>query len=236
MLPEVEKLIIIQDRDLKVRAILKELDHLPFEEEDAREKLAADKKALEVAKLAMQENEVAMKNLELDIQTREDSIAKLKVQQFETRKNEEYRAMGQEIEKYQRDVTALEDRELELMEKGETLRATLSTAEAALAASQELVDEDLADIETRRQNLRKEMAEIEAKRALEAAEVSPEILDLYNRLFKNKASIVIVPLEDGQCKGCHMKVIKSTVVSVKTDKRITNCENCGRILYSLADA
>ncbi len=231
MLPEVEKLVVIQDRDLKIRAIQKELDQLPMEEDDVREKLAADKRAVEAAKLAVQENEVAMKNLELDIQTRQDSIAKLKVQQFETRKNEEFRAMGQEIEKYQAEVTALEDRELDLMEKGETLRARLTSAEAALAASQELVDEDLADIDARRLNLSKEKAEIEAQRANEAAAVQPEVIDIYNRLFKSKGGLVVVPLEDGQCKGCHMKVIKSTVVAVKTEKEITHCENCGRILY-----
>lgn len=231
MLPEVEKLVVIQDRDLKIRAIEKELEQLPLEEEEAREKLAADKRAVEAAKLAVQENEVAMKNLELDIQTRQDSIAKLKVQQFETRKNDEFRAMGQEIEKYQGDVTSLEDRELDLMEKGETLRARLTAAEAALAASQELVDEDLADIDARRQNLAKEKAEIETQRANEAAAVQPEVIDIYNRLFKSKGGLVVVPLEDGQCKGCHMKVIKSTVVAVKTEKEITHCENCGRILY-----
>ncbi len=236
MLPEVEKLIVIQDRDLKTAAIQKELDHLPLEEDDAREKLAADTRAVAAAKLAGQENEVAMKNLELDIQTRQDSIAKIKVQQFETRKNEEFRRMGLEIEKYQKEVTELEDRELVLMEKAEELKKALSAAEAALAASQELVDEDLADIATRRENLQKEKAELESQRAAKAATIDPEVIDVYNRLFKSKGGLVVVPLEDGQCKGCHMKVIKSTVVAVKTERELTHCENCGRILYWWTEA
>lgn len=233
MLPEVEKLVIIQDRDLKIVAIQKELDHLPFEEEDAREKLAADKRAVEAAKQAVQENEVAMKNLELDIQTRQDSIAKLKVQQFETRKNDEFRKMGQEIENYGEEITGLEDRELELMEKAEELRATLASAEAALASSQELVDEEIADIATRRKNLEAEKTELDAKRQADAKDVPGEVLDIYNRLIKSKGGLVVVPLEAGQCKGCHMKVTKSTVVAVKTDKEVTHCENCGRILYGV---
>ncbi|MCB1061656.1 MAG: hypothetical protein KDN20_01905 [Verrucomicrobiae bacterium] len=231
MLPEVEKLVVIQDRDLKTAAIQKELKQLPLEEDDAREKLASDTRALAAAKLAAQENEVAMKNLELDIQTRQDSIAKLKVQQFETRKNEEFRAMGDEIEKYQKSIIDLEDRELVLMEKGEQLKKQLSAAEAGLASSQELVDEDLAAIQSRRENLNRELKELEAQRAEKAATVAPEVIDVYNRLFKSKGGLVVVPLEDGQCKGCHMKVIKSTVVSVKMEKELTHCENCGRILY-----
>ncbi|MCB1230145.1 MAG: hypothetical protein KDN19_07760 [Verrucomicrobiae bacterium] len=231
MLPEVEKLVVIQDRDLKIRAIQKELDQLPMEEEDVREKLASDKRAVERAKLATQENEVAMKNLELDIQTRQDSIAKLKIQQFETRKNDEFQKMGKEIEKYGEEITALEDRELELMEKAEQLKGTLNSAEAALASSQELVDEEISDIDARRRNLEAEKSDLEAKRQAEAAEVPADVIDIYNRLFKSKGGLVVVPLEDGQCKGCHMRVIKSTVVAVKTEKEVTHCENCGRILY-----
>ena len=77
----------------------------------------------DAAKKAVQENEVAMKNLEIEIETRNDSIAKLKIQQYETKKNEEFRAMGTEIERYGNEVRELEDQELELMEKGETLKA-----------------------------------------------------------------------------------------------------------------
>lgn len=232
MLPQIAKLLVIQDRDLKIRATEKELDHLPVEEDDAREKLAGDKRRVEAAKLAFQENEVAMKNLELDIQTRRNSIAKLKIQQYETRKNEEFQAMGHDIERYGREIADLEDRELVLMEKGEQLKQALADAQLKLEASQRLVEEELADIGTRRENLTAEKAELLASREAAEREVDSDTLDIYNRLFKSKGGLVIVPLEDGQCKGCHMKVVKSTVVSVKVAKEITHCESCGRILYS----
>jgi predicted nucleic acid-binding Zn-ribbon protein len=232
MLPAIAKLLVIQDRDLKIRAIEKELDHLPVEEEDAREKLAGDRKRVDAAKLAMQENEVAMKNFELDIQTRRNSVGKLKIQQYETRKNEEFRAMGAEIERYGKEISDLEDRELILMEKGEEFRRLLAEAQLKLEATQRLVDEELADIEVRRSNLRDDKAELQANRELAEKDVEAASLDTYNRLFKSKGGLVVVPLVNGQCKGCHMKVVKSTAVAVKIEKEITHCESCGRILYS----
>lgn len=231
MLPAIAKLLIIQDRDLKIRAIEKELDHLPVEEDDARDKLAGDRRRVEAAKLAMQENEVAMKNLELDIQTRRDSIAKLKIQQYETRKNDEFRAMGGEIERYGKEVSELEDRELVLMEKGEQLKQSLADAQLKLEATQRLVDEELADIATRRDNLTAEKAELQSNRQESEKDVDGDVLDIYNRLFKSKGGLVVVPLVNGQCKGCHMKVVKSTVVAVKAGREVTHCESCGRILY-----
>ena len=50
MLPEVEKLLRVQHHDQKLNAIEKELADIPLEEEDIRDKLAADKEALAKAK------------------------------------------------------------------------------------------------------------------------------------------------------------------------------------------
>jgi predicted nucleic acid-binding Zn-ribbon protein len=64
----------------------------------------------------------------------------------------------------------------------------------------------------------------------------PEVLlDLYERLFKSKAGVAVVGLVDEVCQGCHMKVVKSTVVAVKRESSVANCENCGRLLYWWTD-
>jgi len=231
MLPEVEKLLIVQDRDLKMAAIKKELDHLPLEEADAKEKLEEDQARVDTAKKAVQENEVAMKNLEIDIATRNDSITKLKIQQYETKKNEEFRAMGHEIERYGNEVRKLEDEELELMEKGETLKANLDSASATLANTKEIVDEELEDIAARRTNLEAEMATLKASREKATEAVDEDLLDIYDRLFHSKGGLVVVGLIDDMCQGCHMKVTKSTSINVRNEHEVTHCEQCGRILY-----
>ena len=173
-----------------------------------------------------------MKNLELDIQTRQDSIKKLGVQQFETKKNEEFHRMGEEIQNYTAEVSDLEDRELELMELGETLQATFDEASAKLEASTKLVGEELAALTERRKNCQTQVAELEAERTELAAGVDEDLLSTYDRLFSGKGSTAVVALEEGQCRGCHMKVIKATEMSARVEKEVTNCENCGRIVYA----
>lgn len=231
MLPEIEKLLVIQDRDLKINAIEKELNQLPLEEEDAKEKQQEDQAGVDVAKKTFLENEVAMKNLEIDIETRNDSIAKLKVQQYETKKNDEFQAMTHEIERYGNEVRKLEDEELELMEKGEVLKANLNELTAALAITTANVDEELGDIAARRTNLETEIAELKKSREGSATDVDVDLLDVYNRLLISKGGLVVVGLIDEMCQGCHMKVIKSTMIDVRAEQKITHCENCGRILY-----
>ena len=84
----------------------------------------------------MKEIEVKIKNIQLDVQTRQTSIKRLQDQQFETRKNDEFAALGHEIKRYEADVTKLEDGELEQMEALETAKAKLKDAQAKLAATQ----------------------------------------------------------------------------------------------------
>ena len=76
----------------------------------------------------MKENEVQISKIELDIETRKDSITKLKNQQLETKKNEEFAAMEHSINNYQDEISALEDDQLQLMENGEKLNKLLDEA------------------------------------------------------------------------------------------------------------
>lgn len=231
MQAEIETLLILQDRDRKIRSFRKQLDRIPGEEAAAKERLSSDEQAVGKCKADIQANEVEMKNIELDIDTRKQSISRLKVRQFETKKNEEYRAMGCEIERYGEEVGSLEDRELEFMETGEELKKKLGEARSALAATQALVDEELADLAFRRENLSNELAGLDAEREKIVAGLDEDTVEVYERLMKNKGDVAVVPLNDGQCGGCHVKVISSTVVQAKAGKELTHCENCGRIVF-----
>lgn len=231
MLDEVRALLILQDRDRRLMALAKDLEKLPQDEARAKTKLAGDEAAVARAHDALLDCELRLKRLELDAGTRKTTIARLKIQQFETRKNEEYQALGHEIVRYEKDLDDLETRELELMEEMDTLRAAVKTAEAALAHTRKLVEEDLASITQRHERMESERKEVQAERATLAGQVPEDVMPLYERLMKSKAGLALAPLDEGKCGGCHMKLIPSTVVAVQSGKELARCEDCGRILY-----
>lgn len=238
MLPELEKLLVIQDRDLKIRDTQKDIDRIPLEEEQAKGRLAEDEAAVRAAKAAMQQNEIAIKNLELEVETCQQTLARLKVQQFETRKNEEFRALAHEIERYEQQIVEREDRELELMEKADALKTVLGQAKDKLAATQALVDEELKQLGERLVICQEKLVALRAERQRLASQVDPETLSLYDRMARNKGN-VIVRLDDhsGMCGGCHMKVTTATMHKARAEQEITHCEQCSRILYVIdADA
>lgn len=232
MLDEVRSLLILQDRDRRLLALAKDLDKLPQDEARARAKLAGDQAAVTKAHDALREAELQVKKIELDAETRRTTVKRLKLQQFETRKNEEFQALGHEIARYEKEVDDFETQELEGMEEVDKFRTALATAEASKQKTQTLVDEDLASIKERHQRLQATRDEVKAEREPIAAQIESSLLAFYERLMKTKDGLAIAPMADGRCGGCQMKLIASTVVNVQAGRERTQCENCGRILYS----
>ncbi len=216
----------------KISLLAKDLDKLPQDEARAKAKLAGDEAAVTKAHDALREAELKVKKIELDAETRRTTVKRLKLQQFETRKNEEFQALGHEITRYEKEVDDFETQELEGMEEVDKFRTILSTAEAAKKKTQTLVDEDLASIKERHQRLQATRDEVRAEREPIAAQIESSLLAFYERLMKTKDGLAVAPMTDGRCGGCQMKLIASTVVKTQSGQERTQCENCGRILYS----
>lgn len=233
MLPEIEKLLVLQDRDRKIRTLKQELKVAPLERKELDEKLAIAVKQLDGAKQKVKEIEVERKKLENEAQSKRDSIAKFQTQKFQTRKNEEFQALSNEIKRYEGDVQKIEDRELELMEEAESAKATAAETDRQTQATKALVDRQFTDLTNKTEAVKAQLDKLEQDRAKLAEGVEEDLLDTFNRLFNNKNEAV-VGLEHDVCMGCHMKVTSQTAVRVKASREIVHCEQCGRILYAVS--
>ncbi len=231
MLPEIIQLLKLQERDTLLRGLQKDLKDVPLLRQRAKNQLAGDLAAVEAANLRAKEVEVKIKGVELEIQTRQTSIKRLGDQQFETRKNDEFQALGHEIQRYQGDVRGLEDKELEHMEELDGAKKVLAAAQMKLKASEQQVNSELQQLEEREAGVKKRIEEVTAERKELAAPVEITAIEMYERLIKTKSGTAVVPLDNGICGGCHMKVVMSTIQSLKQAEKITQCEMCGRILY-----
>ena len=119
MLKEIEQLLRLQERDQKIKMFKAELETVPFERQRIEQFVAAKSSAFDRVKQQSRDVEVQRKMLELDAQSRRDSIAKYKIQQYQTRKNDEFQAISQEIHRFEQEIERIEDHEIELMEQTE---------------------------------------------------------------------------------------------------------------------
>ena len=228
---ELEQLLILQDRAQQIRQVEAELKSVPLERKSLDAQVAAASARLEAVKDRARHVEMEKKKLELDVGTRNESIARLRTQQYETRKNDEFSAMGREIERYQQEISGLEDQELDLMEQADQLKVQIAVEEKQTAAAKEAIAKQAVNLEAKQATLEGRLEELKKEREELAAKVDEDLLDRFNRLFTSKGDAAVVALEHDVCTGCHMKVTTATVVRVKGGKEIVSCEQCGRILY-----
>ena len=228
---DLEQLLVLQDRQQKIRQIQTEIKTLPFERDHLESQLAASAASVEAFKQKARQVEVERKKLELDVGTRTESILRLKTQQYQTRKNDEFQALGHEIERYENEIRKLEDQELELMIEGDKLKAEIETADKSARAIKDSISRQLTDLEAKSKALDSQQQELQKEQETLAAEIDADLLDQFERLFNSKGDAAVVAVEHGVCTGCHMKVTTATASRVKAGKEIVNCENCGRILY-----
>ena len=231
MQPELEALLVLQDRDQKIRVLRQQQKSLPTERKGLEAKLASAKQLLDHTKQRGKENEVERRKIQLEVEGKRTSIGRFKTQQQATRKNEEYTALSKEIAHFEADIQSLEDKELELMEQSEEIGKTTAAAEKDFAKSQGIIQEQIAKLEAGANAASARLAELEADHAKLAAEIPEDTLDLYRRLFVKKGDAAVVPLESEICGGCHMKVPVQIGSQVRAQHLLTQCPNCGRILY-----
>lgn len=233
--PAIESLLILQDRDLKRRGFEAQLKGIPAEIAAIEAKIAAEKAAIESAKSELKDLEVKKKALETEIGSAEQKVGQYKTQQLSIRKNEEYQAMGHQIEATQRQISELEGKELELMYGIDEAKKKFAAAEAELKANISGHESRIRTLKEREANVRTELKAAEAEVAIARQPVGEPRLRVYDRIAARNIP-AIVPIHGSKCSGCHLKV-SSEIESAARGKvvdpmaALPTCDQCGRIVY-----
>jgi len=233
MNPTVEALLVLQERDVRVAHLTAELESLPEQIASAERELAARAAKFDELKNRTRQIEADRKKLDLDVQAKQAAIARYKSQQQQTRKNEEFAALNHEIEHSEKEITALEDSELELMEAYDKGLAVVAEGQKELLQFQEKSKQKKGDLEKRIAAVSVELTASKEKQAAAEQTVPEDALAKYRRILKSKKDVAVVPIRGGACEGCHMKLTSQTVISARGGEGLTSCENCGRLVYWL---
>jgi predicted nucleic acid-binding Zn-ribbon protein len=233
MTSTVESLLVLQERDLRVQGLETEVVDLPRERIAIEKELALRTERFGELKEKTRLIEAERKKLDLEVQSKQGAIARYKAQQLSTRKNEEFAALNHEIDHAQKEISELEDKELELMEAYEKGLATVAEGQKELAQHQDKAKNKTAELEKRIAAVTAELGTAREQQATAEKAVPEEALARYRRILKSKKDVAIVPIEHGSCTGCHMKLTSQTILSARGSEDLTACENCGRLLYWL---
>ncbi|MDX1952289.1 MAG: C4-type zinc ribbon domain-containing protein [Verrucomicrobiota bacterium] len=231
MLNVIENLLILQDRDRKLMRIEAEIASIEPQRHSVQSRARESQALLDQAKNKVKQIESDRKKLELDAEAKKAQIDKYASQQLLTKKNDEYRALASEIEHCREQIRALEDQQLELMEKAETAQKELQAVSQQVATAQKDVDSQVAALANREIALKKQLADLKTDYDKLEGAVEESVRSRYERLRKVKGGNTVVGIEHSVCGGCHMKLPTQIIRSCQGQQEIVSCPNCGRILY-----
>jgi predicted nucleic acid-binding Zn-ribbon protein len=209
------------------------LGSVPVEVALAEGAIASERAALESARNEIRDLETGKKLLETEIGSAAEKVSRYKVQQLAVRKNDEYQALGREIEILQSAIGDQEGKELEIMYAIDEARRRLAAAEAAMRENIAGFEGKIRALKESEASLGAELKAAEAATAEARTPVPPPALRAYDRLA-HRSLPAVVPIIGSMCGGCHLKVSsdsESAARSKSPTAELAVCDQCGRIVY-----
>lgn len=228
-------LLILQDRDLKRLSLEAQLKSVPGDVARVEQKIAAEKSAIEAARAELKDLEVKKKGIENEIGSAETKLAQYRTQQLSIKKNDEYQAMGHQIETLQGQIAEMEGKELEIMYAIDEAKKKFAAAEAELKANISGHEARIKTLREREANLAVELKSAQAEVSAAREPLGDARLRVYDRVATRNMPAVVA-IHAGKCGGCHLKV-SSEVESAARGKgvdplaQLPTCDQCGRIVY-----
>lgn len=230
MLPDVQKLIELQQADREIQRLKEEIAALPKRVAVIEAKLAGTKAALESAKAAVKTDDAARRKHEQAILDEQEKISKFRDQSLAVKTNEQYKALLHEIQFAEQDIRAHEDKILELMVNAETREKQVKAAEAELKEETAEIEKEKAEARQRTAEDEKLLAEWTAKRDQARAAVDEALLRQYDRVAKYRGT-GLSEVRDHKCLACQVMLRPQTYNEVRSGTSIVACDSCQRILY-----
>ena len=201
---------------------------------DNKEVLAAEEAARE-SREVLRELRSKLSSLELDLG---EVVGKIELTESalyggEVSNPKELAGMEQELEYLRRRRSVVEDDTLRVMGEVEAQEQKLKAADERLALGSEHWQEVRRALLQEGEQLRSDLALLEARREETAQTVAAGDLATYESLRQQKGGRAVVLLENGICQGCRVALPTGVAQRVRRGNEVVYCGSCQRILYSI---
>jgi predicted nucleic acid-binding Zn-ribbon protein len=182
------------------------------------------------ARNALDTVELELKRSETDLELVEQRIAKDIARLNSTNNSKDAQGIQSELESLKRRKSDLEDIEIAILDQKEET----SAAYATVASDKSIVDEELSDAETRNEaelmKLRSGLDLLSNDRAQQAARLSTELMELYEK--KASRGVPVGRLVGRDCGACHISLGATALNEVQSlpSDEIATCPECQAIL------
>ncbi|HJW72703.1 MAG TPA: hypothetical protein VJ486_07570 [Geothrix sp.] len=214
----------LQTIERELSALPPDLAVLDAQLKDLEKQRTEKTKSLEQAK-----TQILARTKELGLAQKEEERARAAVKT--TSQKVQYTAAIRELDEKERLRASIAKPLKALEDQAVTLETALAAIEIAYTAAKAQFDELHAVFLEEHANQVEGRKKLTAKRAELEAKLSTLEISRFHRLAGTRQGKVVVPVENGACTGCRVKLRGPLLYQLKEAKIMTLCESCQRVLF-----
>lgn len=231
--PQIEKLLIVQHHDVSLLKIEQDLARIPHERQALETTIAQEQANIEAARQDLIAQEVARKDLDVDVQSKQAALLRFRTQQAEVKKNDEYKALTHQIEQTEADIGSLEEREIELMLEIDRRKELFELEQAGIQKRIEAKHREIDVLAERAVNLTASLEAARAQVTESRVGIGQNYLEQYDRVKQTvKRAPYLAPIESHKCGGCHLRVSNEVSRAALNAREPHFCDQCARMVYA----
>ena len=225
-------LMDLQTINRTLDSLVKEIDLLKEDAEKEERKLLKKQQHYDNFYPAYEKAVAQHKKITSDIDAIKNSIQDNEERKKRITTVKEFKALTKELDTLNKKVAIYENELLAKEEEVEYKEQRIKLLEEDI----EGIKADLAvkkeELEALIQERQESIEEYEAKQVGVLKKLDNDSIVIFNRIYDNKDSLVIVPIIENVCNGCHMSLPLQVQVEAKKNLDFIYCPSCSRILYA----
>ena len=233
-----ESLEVTLNKLLELQEINQTLDELVKEIEMLREQTSLEEKKYDTKKFQYNKNLPFLQKAEGEYNEIKKEIDEIngRIENCEEKKKKiktikEFKALNREID-FLSQQNAIKENELlnkseEVDFKKQKIERILESLKEIEANFEEKKEELNALVETRKNTIKKQTT----KKENVEGQIEPQLVNIFNRIYRNKAKLAVVPVVENVCQGCYTLTPRQVEVDLNEKDGLIFCPFCSRIVY-----
>lgn len=221
----------LQKVDLEILELQRAGDAHPKRLAELDQLLSSARAGVEAERSRVLDNERARRDKEAEIQAEKDKVKKWESRLSDMRTTREYAALAREIDIAKKSILNLEEELKALVEQVAELKRALVEREAELRRREDGTAAERAELTSRIGSLTSQVKELSEKRVAVAKSADPTLVGRYDSIRRKRGSGV-VPVVNGTCKGCNMRIPPQLQNILRSGATIEVCPSCQRLIFA----
>ena len=232
MIPDLDKLIELQQTDTNLRKLKKKLESAEARRAEIEQEF--EQHAFSIREIQNRQDTLNTKRADLEKQIAENKtyLERADRNLKHAQNQKEYETAMRETDALQKQIQAFETQIVESMEESEGVDKELEERAEEISTLDATRKEALATFDKEIAADRKEFEALSKVRHAAFTTLPTRLASIYDRLAqRSRDGIAVAEVINGSCSACNISLRPQVQLNVKKGDEIITCENCTRILY-----